>query len=325
MKKFSVGMVGFGYWGKILYRYFKKHEGFEVKKIATRHPEKLKDEVRDGVEICLPDELLEDESLEAVIIATPIVTHYGYIMKALEKGKHVFAEKPMTLSSKEAGDIMELAGQKGLTVFTDYIFTFSPAVLKMISLVKEGAVGKVSSAVFHVRQLGHFSENSVIIDLGCHILSVMDMLSPVDELKMSRLDLLAHDGIVETGIIDFESPQTPDTGGRGEYIGDLKGGIFLSFNHPIKVRNMTIYGEKGTLVYDMMQEKPLQLLNYTLNRSISRDVVEKEVIYYDFDEFNTVEKVVEGFYEILTGKEPSNLEMSVRVTKTLERIVNNVK
>lgn len=321
MKKFSVGMLGFGYWGKILYRYFKKHTGFEVKKIATRHPERLKDEVRDDVEICLPDELFEDESLDAIIIATPIVTHYDYIMKALEKGKHVFSEKPMTLSSNEADDIDELAKKRGLTVFTDYIFTFSPAVLKMISLVKEGAVGKVSSAVFHVRQLGHFSENNVIIDLGCHILSVMDMLTPVDGLKMSRLDLLSHDGIVETAIIDFESPEALKSDDRGEYMGDLKGGIFLSFNHPIKVRNMTIYGEKGTLVYDMMQEKPLQLLNYTLNRSVSRDPVEKEVIYYDFDEFNTVEKVVEGFHGILTGRQPSNLEMSIRVTKTLARIL----
>ena len=323
MKNFSVGMLGFGYWGKILYRYFKKHAGFDVKKIATRHPEKLKNEIRDDVEICLPDELLNDESLDAVIIATPIVTHYGYIMKALERGKHVFSEKPMTLNNDEAEAIAELAGRNGLIVFTDYIFTFSPAVLKMISLMQEGAVGKVSSAVFHVRQLGHFSENNVIIDLGCHILSVMDMLIPVDELKMSRLDLLAHDGVVETAIIDFEIPDAEKSDDRGDYIGDLKGGIFLSFNHPVKVRNMTIYGEKGTLVYDMMQEKPLQLLNYTLNRSASRDAVEKEVIYYDFDEFNTVEKVVEGFHGILTGQKPSNLEMSMRVTRTLAQILED--
>ncbi len=321
MKNFSVGMLGFGYWGRILYRYFKKHTGFDIRKIATRHPEKLKDEIRDDIDICLPDELLEDESLDAVVIATPIFTHYDYIMKALKHGKQVFAEKPMTLSGREADEIAGMAKNKGLTVFTDYIFTFSPAVLKMISLVKEGAVGKVSSAVFHVRQLGHFSENNVIIDLGCHILSVVDMLTPVDELKMSRLDLLSHDEIVETAIIDFESPEGEKTCNKSEYTGDLKGGIFLSFNHPVKVRNMTVYGKKGTLVYDMMQEKPLQLLNYKLNRCVSRDPVEKEVIYYDFDEFNTVEKVVEGFYQILTGQQPSNLEMSMRVTKTLESIL----
>ena len=311
MKKFTIGMIGFGYWGKILFRYFKKHEGFNIKRIATRHPQKLKEEIREDIIFCKPGELLDDNEIEAVIISTPIGTHYPYIMEALNRGMQVFCEKPLTVDSHKAREVSRLAREKNLNVFTDYIFTYSPAVLKMISLVNEGAVGEVTSAVFHVRQLGHFSANSVVTDLGCHILSVLDLLEPINNFKFSRMDLLSHDEVVETSMVNFEP--------RGEKT-TLNGGIFLSFNHPVKVRNMTIYGNKGTVVYDMMEKHPLQLLHYKTDRENTRDPRDKNIQYFEFDEFNTVERVVEGFYYVLTGKVKCNLDMAVRVTEVLEKL-----
>lgn len=335
--KFNIGLIGFGYWGKILYRYFRDHPGFRVKSIATRHPAMIREEVPEAVDVCLPKKLIADREIDAVVVASPIPSHYGLIMEALGAGKHVFAEKPLTVKYNEAMDIAKLAGKQGLMVFTDYIFTFSPAVLKMIELMKDGAIGRVTGAVFHVRQLGHFSRHSVYVDLACHLLAVLDMITPLDNLRFNRLDLVTRNGFVETGLLDFTSRAVPfDLNGKAEQAGrsnhgcrwreemvtdKLKaGGIFISFNHPGKVRNLTLYGDRGTLVYDMMEEKPLKLLNYRVDRDRSRDASEKSLTEFAFDEFNTVKEVVNGFHRVLTGEAPSNLDMSLRVTRVLEEI-----
>lgn len=273
MKQYKVGMIGYGYWGKILLRYFRKHPGFNVKSIATRHPDRIKSDIPAGTIACLPDEIINDEEIDAVIIATPIGTHFEPAKKALDNGKHLFMEKPLTLNPEEAEQLARIARKNGLHIFTDYIFTFSPAILKMISLIEEGAVGKVTGSSFHVRQLGHFSKNNVYVDLGCHILSVLDLITPLNKLEFTRSDILSHDGFVETGVIGFRpavgasSPDESRSKKSSTYKPDgITGIICLSFNHPIKERNMAIYGDLGTIVYDMMQEKPLQILHYGFDR-----------------------------------------------------------
>lgn len=326
MKRYNVGMIGYGYWGRILLRYFRKHSGFNVKSIATRHPDIISGEIPAGIKACLPDEIIRDEEIDAVIIATPIGTHFEPAKNALDSGKHLFVEKPLMLDPGEAQELAGIAGRNGLRVFTDYIFTFSPAILKMISLIEEGAVGKVTGASFHVRQLGHFSKNNVYVDLGCHILSVLDLITPINGLEFTRSDILSHDGFVETGVIGFRpvsgvsNPDKSKSETSSPYKPDgITGIICLSFNHPIKERNMTVYGDRGTIVYDMMQKKPLQILHYGFDREKTRDPLEKKITYFDFDEFNTVKEVVDGFYRVLTGKSPSNLDMSMRVTEALQR------
>jgi predicted dehydrogenase len=103
---------------------------------------------------------------------------------------------------------------------------------------------------------------------------------------------------------------------------EMRGNIALSFNHPIKERNMTLYGEKGTLTYDMMSRPPLVLAGYRVDRGHSRDAIDKQVTSFDFDEFNTVEEVVKGFYDVLAGDAPDNIDLSVGVTKAMERITS---
>jgi len=332
MRIFTIGIIGFGYWGKILFRYFRNHEGFKLRRIATRHPDRIRKEIGNDIVVCLPSEVFSDNEIEAVIVATPIGTHYDLVLEALRNGKHVFSEKPLTLTSEKAFHIARLASEKGLNVFTDYTFTFSPSVKKMISLIREGAIGKVTGVIFQNRQLGQFLPYNVYIDLGCHALSVLDMLSPMKQMEFRHTDLFARDGILETGIINFQ----PAQGFEDEKLGGMSvdeelksgqnnkaptcGAIVLSFNHPTKVRNIAIYGERGTLLFDMMSEKPLQMLHYRVNRKASRLPDEKNTTFFDYDESNTLERVVDEFHKVLMGKTASNLEMSVRITGILEKL-----
>lgn len=313
MKTFNVGMIGYGYWGKILYRYFNTHPGFRFLHIATRNPKKLEGSFPDTLTFSSPEELIENKNINAVIVASPLGTHYEYVMKALECNKHVFAEKPMATKKTEGASISEKATEKGLKVFTDYLLTFSPTIRKMVSLANLGAIGKIRGCAFQVRQLGHFS-NNVYWDLGCHILSIIDMLFPLNELNFRKNDILKRNGIVETGQITFNSR---NNGGSS-----ICGSILLSFNHPVKERNMTLYGDEGTLVYDMTKEKPLTLTRYEVDRARSRDPLKREVFEYEFDEFNTVREVVQGFYDTITGKIPANIKLAIKISEIIEGFIN---
>jgi predicted dehydrogenase len=255
--------------------------------------------------------VLEDPEVDSIIVATPPDTHYPIIRKALQKGKHVFSEKPLTLGADEAEELAILAITGKLHLFTDYVYTFSPAIRKMIGLAQDGAVGEVHGFNFSIRQLGHFSGN-VYHDLGCHILSIMDLMIPLDQLEFTRTDILVRDGIVETGQVSFKPAGKDIAGGRGT--------IFLSFNHPVKERNMTIYGNTGTLIYDFGKQYPLSMARYRVDREISRNPLEQVITNYEFEEKNTLCEVVQGFHDVLSGISPSNLDLSVRVTKTLEKI-----
>lgn len=313
MKIFKLGMLGYGYWGKLLYRYFHQHPHFEILCLATRNPDKIEGNFPDFLKITTPDFVFECPDIEAIVIASSAGSHFKYLLRAIESEKHVFCEKPIVLKYKEAEYIKNLSEKKGIKIFVDYTLTFSPAIRKMLSLVREGAIGRIYGACFQTLQLGHFSEN-VYWDIGSHPLSILDALVPLDCLKFSRFDIYTRDGIVETGLITFREIREKPNG--------IAGSIQLSFNHPTKERKIAFYGELGTLLYNMLDEKPLMMTRYRVDRSLSRDPQDSELTCFSFDEFNTLCEVIQGFYEVLQGSAPTNIEMACRVTGTLEKLMN---
>ncbi|MCE1247735.1 MAG: Gfo/Idh/MocA family oxidoreductase [Firmicutes bacterium] len=324
MKKFTVGLIGFGYWGKILLKYLTNNEGFRLKSIAVRNPKKIESAVPAGVKLCTVGEIASDSEIDAVFIATPIKSHFELVKLFLKHGKHIFCEKPLTEKYSEALELKNLAENSGLTLFTDYIYTFSPSLKKMTELALSGEIGTIRSVVFNIRQLGHFSENNVYMDLGCHCLALLDTIAPLHlsenpaqkipgKWVFSRRDIMSGDNITETGEIDFELIETKDE--------SIKGSMFLSFNHPWKNRNITIYGNKGSITYDMIKDPPLQMEKYSVNRMISRDPEKRQASGFNFDESNNIAFTVEHFHKILTGEAESNTEQAVRVTRILEKIL----
>jgi hypothetical protein len=181
----------------------------------------------------------------------------------------------------------------------------------MVELAKEGFIGDIQGFSFNLSQLGHFTAD-VYSELGCHVFSVIDMLIPLDLLKFRRNDIFVRDGIAETGQISFEPAGLNFTGGRGT--------IFLSFNHPIKERTIAIYGNEGTLIYDAVKKHPLTMVKYRVDRSKSKNATSQSAVNYEFDETNNLSYVVQAFYDVLTGSSKPNLESSVRITETIEKI-----
>ncbi|MFN9798910.1 MAG: Gfo/Idh/MocA family protein, partial [Bacteroidota bacterium] len=141
-----VAIIGYGYWGPNLVRNFSSLPGARVVRVAD-----LRQERRDAVSHQYPgvavtadiDSVCSDPDTDAVVIATPVFTHYPLARKALEAGKHVLIEKPMTDTVAHAEELIQLAERMGLLLMVDHTFLYTPAVQKMKALIDSGGIGRV--------------------------------------------------------------------------------------------------------------------------------------------------------------------------------------
>ena len=118
--------------------------------------------------------VLADPDVDAVVIATPISTHHPIAMAALEAGKHVFVEKPMTADSRQACELVTLAEAKGLTLMVGHTFVFSPPVRKVKEIIDRGDLGDIYFVTTQRVNLGlHQKDVSVVWDLAPHDISIL--------------------------------------------------------------------------------------------------------------------------------------------------------
>src|SRR5207302_8627241 len=120
------------------------------------------------------DELLADPELDAVVIATPVPTHYPLAKQALEAGKHVFVEKPPAMRAAEMEELVALAEEQGLVLMPGHLLLYHPGVLKLKELVDSGELGDVLCVYGNRQNLGIIRTNeNALWSLGVHDLSVI--------------------------------------------------------------------------------------------------------------------------------------------------------
>jgi predicted dehydrogenase len=123
--------------------------------------------------------LLDDPSIDAIAIATPVSTHYDLALRALQSGKHVMVEKPMTSSTEQALRLIEEADSRGLTLLVDHTFVYTGAVRKIKEIVEQGRLGDIYYYDSTRVNLGLFQHDvDVLWDLAVHDLSIMNYLLP---------------------------------------------------------------------------------------------------------------------------------------------------
>jgi len=173
----TVAIIGHGYWGPNLLRNYMEVPGVSVKWVCDPRAEAL-DKVRrrnpSQATTQSYDEVLADAAVDAVVIATPISTHFELAKTALEAGKHVFVEKPMTSSTADAEELVLLAHRTGLTLMVGHTFVFSPPVRKLGDLIHRGHLGDIHFITSSRVNLGlHQKDVSVVWDLATHDLSIL--------------------------------------------------------------------------------------------------------------------------------------------------------
>ncbi|RLC39553.1 MAG: hypothetical protein DRH33_02535 [Candidatus Nealsonbacteria bacterium] len=301
MKKTSIAQIGYGYWGQRLYRYLKSNENFFLKYVCDLSLKENKEFTNDI------NKIWNDKDILAVVIATPIDTHYSLVKKALLCNKNVLCEKPLALKTKEVLELKRISEQKNLLLLTEFTYTFSKSLEKAKKIVEKGILGKIESMELSLKYAGRFLKYDVYWLLASHLLSILDIFVPLEKLKFRKVDLIKHKGRTETGVILFRNKK-------------ISGKMTVSLNYPEKEMKTIIYGEKGTLVYTTLSQPSLEFTCYKKTEGVLGDKLITKEKAYSIDEKNNLKLAVEYFYKALRKQVKSNIDRAVLVTKILENL-----
>jgi predicted dehydrogenase len=254
MSVVGLGIVGLGYWGPNLARNAHELDCAELVGICDANPERLESVGRRFSGVSRYDslsELLGDERLDAVVIATPVTSHYPIARAALEAGKHVLIEKPLAASSAECRELIALGEQRGLLVMPGHTFLYSPPVLAIHKLIHAGELGNLCFISTSRVNLGlHQADVSVAWDLGPHDFSILRYWlgeSPTHVSTLSR---------------GFVVPTIPDVAFVDlEYASGTIAHVELSWLAPSKLRRTTIVGSEKMVVYDDTSTEPVRIFD----------------------------------------------------------------
>ena len=239
----SVGLIGYGYWGPNLARNFAETDGVRLSAVADQRPDRRAAVARryPGTATCeAAAELIDRSDVDAVVIATPLDTHFPLAKAALERGKHVLVEKPFAASKAEAETLASLADARGVRLMVDHTFVYNGAVRRIRSLIDAGEVGDLlylDSVRANLGLLQH--DSNVIWDLAVHDLSIMDYLVDARPVAVSA-DATAVGGVGHENVA---------------YVTVHFDNGFLAHFHvnwlaPVKIRQMLLGGRQRMLVYD---------------------------------------------------------------------------
>ena len=239
----GVSVIGYGYWGPNLVRNFVECPDTQVVSVADMRADRLGLVQRRHPSVGITSDyrdLLKDNRTDAVAISTPVSTHYRLALEALQAGKHVLVEKPMTTTSEEALELIEEAERRKLVLMVDHTFVYTGAVRKIRELIQKGSIGKIFYYDSTRINLGLFQHDvDVIWDLAVHDLSIMEYILEDVPTAVSATGLGHIAGATENiayVTVFYDSP--------------LIAHLNVNWLSPLKVRKTLIGGSKQMIVYD---------------------------------------------------------------------------
>jgi predicted dehydrogenase len=243
-KKVNIGIVGLGYWGPNLVRNFSEVDGCYVAMACDSDETRLKPIKRRYPYIQVTTsykDLVDARDIDAIAIATPVVSHYELAKRALENGKHVLVEKPLCANVKEAEGLIEIAQSHGKIVMVDHTFLYTGSVRKAKELISKGGIGELYYFDSVRINLGLFrSDVNVIWDLAPHDLSIMNYLINKKPAAISAVGTQHFGNGVED--VAYLSVQFEDNGFIAHF--------HCNWLSPVKIRQTLISGNKKMLVWD---------------------------------------------------------------------------
>jgi UDP-2-acetamido-3-amino-2,3-dideoxy-glucuronate N-acetyltransferase len=234
-----VAVIGCGYWGKNLVRNFAQLGA--LASIADHHKEHADAlTAQFGGKVETFETILKDPSIAAVVIATPGHTHFDLGMSALKAGKHIFIEKPMTLSAVTAEALAKKAVETKRILMTGHVLHYHAAFARLKELAKAGTLGRIRHIISTRFNLGKIlDDEDVVWALAPHDVSMIISL-----LGASPAAVTAQgNSFLRKGIIDVATL-------RLDYADEASAEIRLSWMHPVKEHKLTVIGEKAMAVFD---------------------------------------------------------------------------
>jgi predicted dehydrogenase len=242
----GIGVIGYGYWGPNLVRNFAEQapasmvavSDLSIERLAqvnARHPTvKLTTDYRD---------IIADPDIDAVIVATPVSSHFEVAMAAIRAGKNVLVTKPITANSQQAAQLIEAAEARGLVLMVDHTFVYTGAVQIIKQLVSSGSLGTLYYYDSVRVNLGLFQRDvDVLWDLAVHDISIMDYVLGQTPRAVSA-----------TGAVHVPGHQMNLAYMTCHFDGSLITHHHVNWLAPLKIRRTLIGGARQMIVYDDLE------------------------------------------------------------------------
>ncbi len=250
-----IGLIGVGQWGPNIARSFELTGRASIRWVCDLAVEKGR-----RVAERLPGaratgdvaEVLADDEVQAVAISTPVSSHFELTRRALEAGKHVLVEKPITPTSGEARELIRLAAARGCRLMVGHVFEYNASVQALRELVGGGELGEIHYLSFERTNLGPVrTDVNALWDLASHDVSIMSFFfgqAPLDVTARGQAFLNAN--IEDTVFATFTLP------------GNVLAHVNVSWLNPHKVRRITVVGSKKMAVWDDLDlQRPIQIFD----------------------------------------------------------------
>ncbi len=248
-----VGQIGVGYWGPNLLRNLISNNNCKIKLVVDSSKER-----RSYVQNLYPsigvsasfDDILDDEEIDAIIISTPVATHFEFTLKALKSGKNVLVEKPMATKSHQIRRLSKLAKEKGLVAMVGHTFLYNNAVRYVKKIIDSGSLGDIRYIYSQRVNLGRIRNDvDALWNLAPHDISIIQYwLNEPNPIRIEKNGL----DYVQAGIDDVVFMNIV-------YPNNIMVNIHVSWLDPHKIRKMTIVGSKKMIVYDDIAEHKITI------------------------------------------------------------------
>jgi len=270
--KVKIGLIGYGYWGPNLARNFREVVDCELVSICDLRADRL-----DQVARIYPgvrresdwSKVVADPGTDAIIIATPVSSHFEFAREALRCGKHVLVEKPLAPSSREAEELVLMAESRQRVVMVGHTFVYSGAVRRIRQLTRDGALGELLYFDSTRANLGVLQDDiNVIWDLAPHDLSILDLLLESQPAFVSATGA-SHTNrrLEDVAFITLHYPSA--------FIAHVS----VNWLSPVKVRTILLGGSDRMVVYDDTESiEKLRVYNRGVERNGSSDKRHNELI-----------------------------------------------
>jgi predicted dehydrogenase len=270
----KVGVIGYGYWGPNLVRNFMTAPGSEVTRVCDLREERIAPlrKLYSGIKTCSDStELINDPQIDAVVIATPVSSHFDLALAALRAGKHVLVEKPLATRSDYARQLIDEAAARRLVLLVDHTFVYTDAVRQIRELIASGQLGEIYYYDAVRVNLGLFQHDvNVIWDLAIHDLSIMDYVLPVKPVAVSATGISHIPGQPENVAyitLFFAGPQIAH--------------VHVNWLTPVKVRHTLIGGSEKMILYDDLEpSEKLKVYDKGINVTPRQEDVYKMLVSY---------------------------------------------
>ena len=309
----NIAVIGCGHWGKNLVRNYAQLGA--LKSIVDGNPDTAKKMAADhNVSAQTYDEVLADPAIKGVVIATPAETHATLAKKAIEAGKHVYVEKPLTINVKDAEEVCQMAKDKGVVLMVGHLLQYHPAFIHLKNMVQSGDLGRLQYIYSHRMNLGKVRrEENILWSFAPHDISMILALAGEEPNDVSAIgSCFLHETICDV----TTTHMTFDNGVRAH--------IFVSWLHPFKEQKLVVIGEKGMAVFNdtLPWSEKLMLYPHKINWENGIPVPEKaDGTPIPLDEAEPLKLECQHFLNAIeTGNVPNtDGEEGLRVLKVLNQ------